>query len=305
MRGGLAATLLLASLAAGCGRSDGVRALPPGSFVSATASLSPTIQLFGDMLTADVDVIVDRRRLDPNRLRVKTAFAPYEQVSKTEVTRHDASDLSRLRYRIRLRCLERSCLTASLGTIVDPSGGAPRIFRFEPAQLLYADPGAKQPRLLRSVRIPPLEEVSRINAQNSNEVYGFPFRGTVTPLPSLTYGIAPPALAALLLLAALALLVLPATLIIRRVRRRQPPPEEPEPELSSLERAIGLVEWSRDRTDGSERRAALEALAVELDALASAELADETRAAAWSPAVPSPDEAGRLVSIVKELHDGA
>ena len=304
MRRALAATLLAASLAAGCGGSgDEIAALPAGSFVTATGSLSPTVHLFGDTITAEVQAVVDRAQLDPGRVSLKTFFEPYEQVGETEVSRRDAGDLSEVRYRLKLRCLTRTCMTATLGTIINPGGGAPRIFRFQPAQVQYTDPGADEPRLLRTVRFTPLESVSRINAQDVNQVYGFPFRGTFTPLPAVSQRISPGLLAALLVLAAAVLLVLPVTLAVRWYRRRRrPPPPEPEPEPSPLARAVALVEWSLAREDGAERRAALDALAAELDVLESDGLAEETRVAAWSPPSPSPMEATRILALVKERH---
>jgi hypothetical protein len=298
----LAGAVLVVLLTGGCGGDSDIAALPPGSYVDASGSLSSAIQLFGDTLSADVDVVVDRRRLDPGRLTVKAAFTPYEKIGETEVERHDAGDLSRLRYRLRLRCLERACLTATIGTIVDPAGGAPRVFRFAPAQLLYNDPGAKQPRLLRSVRFPQLEAVSRINGQEANQVYGFPFRSTLWPLPAATYRLSPAALAAVLFAIAITLLVLPAVLLARWLRRRRPQVEEAPPELTPLERAVALVEWAQSRENGADRRAALEALAVALSDVDSDELADETRLAAWSAPAPSVDEGDRILSVVKEAH---
>ena len=110
-------------------------------------------------------------------------------------------------------------------------------------------------------------------------------------------------MAVLLLLLAAALLVLPATLLLRWWReRRRPPPPEPEPEPTPLERAIALVEWSLERENGAERRAALEALASELDVVEPNGLGDETRVAAWSPPSPSTGEAERILTIVKERH---
>jgi hypothetical protein len=302
----LAGAVLVALLAGGCGGGSDIRALPPGSYVDATGSLSSAIQLFGDTVTADVDVVVDRRHVDPGRLTVKAAFTPYEEIGATEVERHDAGDLTRLRYRLRLRCLERACLTESIGTVVDPAGGAPRVFAFAPAQLLYTNPGAKQPRLLRAVRFPALEAVSRINGQQAKQVYGFPFRSTLTPLPSVTYRITPPGLAAILLAAALALLVLPTVLVVRWLRRRRPQVEEAPPEPTALERAVALVEWARGRENGAERRAALESLAVALEDVDGPALADETRRAAWAPTPPSSAEADRILAHVKEAHgDGS
>lgn len=306
MRTALAATLLATSLAAGCGGGDEIATLPAGSFAAARGTLSPTVHLFGDTVTAEVHAVVDSSKLDPDRLGLKTFFSPYERIGETEVSRRDASDLSEVRYRLRLRCLERACTTARLGTIADPGGGAPRSFRFPPAQLLYTDPGAEEPRVLRTVRFGALESVSRINAQDVTQVYGFPFRRDLTPLPSLSNRVSPVTLAGIMLLLAATLLVLPATLLLRWWRaRRHPPVAEPEPEPTSLERALALVEWSLGHEDGAKRRAALDALASELDLLDSNGLAEETWVAAWSPPSPSPAEATRILSLVKERHGDA
>jgi hypothetical protein len=296
--------MLVGLLAAGCGGGgEDIAALPQGQFVSASGSLSPPIHLFGDTLTADIAAVVDRTKLDPDRLSLKTFFAPYKPIGATEVTRREAGGLAEVRYRIRLRCLERPCITSTLGTIQNPGGSAPRTFRFQPAQVLYTDPDAEQPRLLRTVRFQPVESVTRINAQDVTQVYGFPFRGSVTPLPSQTKRVSPATLAGILLLLAGLLLVLPAVLITRWVRRRrQPPPPEPEPEPTPLERAIALVEWSLAQENGAERRAALDALATELDVLEPNGLGDETRVAAWSPPSPTPAEATRILELAKERH---
>ena len=100
--------------------------------------------------------------------------------------------------------------------------------------------------------------------------------------------------------------MLPAALLLRWWReRRQPPPPEPEPEPTPLERAIALVEWSLARENGAERRAALDALATELDVVEPNGLADETRVAAWSPPYPSTGETERILTLVKERHGDA
>jgi hypothetical protein len=304
VRRALLALLMAVALAAGCGGGgDEIAALPTGSFVAASGSLGPPIHLFGDTLTADVNVVVDRTKLDPGRVSLKTSFEPYEPIEGMEVVRREAGNLAEIRYRLRLRCLERACITSTLGTIQNPGGSAPRTFRFQPAQVQYTDPGAENPRLLRTVRFSSVESVTRINAQDVTQVYGFPFRGNVTPLPSISQRMSPTTLGLVLLLLSAALLVLPATLLLRWWReRRQPPPPEPEPEPTALERAIALVEWSLERENGAERRAALEALASELDVVEPNGLGDETRVAAWSPPSPSTGETERILTIVKERH---
>ena len=248
--------------------------------------------------------MLDNRKLDPDRVQLKAAFAPYKPVGSMRVSRHDAGSLTELNYEVPLRCLELACISG-IGTSLNPQAGAPRSFRFAPGSLLYTDPGKKAPRLLRAVVWPKLESASRINGQDPTQVFGFPFRGSLTPLPSITYRVSPPALAAILLVLAALLLVLPITLLVRRLRRRPPPVEEPEPEVTPLERAVQLVEWSRGRPDPEERRSALEALAAELDSLGDGPLASDVRAEGWRQPFPDPDEAGRLVVRVKEAHGSA
>ena len=227
-----------------------------------------------------MSVVVDRTKLDPGRVSVKTFFEPYEPIEEMEVSRREAGDLAEVRYRLRLRCLERACITSTLGTIQNPGGSAPRTFRFQPAQVQYTDPGAEQPRLLRTVRFAPIESVTRINAQDVTQVYGFPFRGNVSRCRRSRSGCprrrsacssscSPP----------------PCSCCPRPwscaggAKRRQPPPPEPEPEPTPLERAIALVEWSLERENGAERRAALDALASELDVVEPNRTAWPTRRA--------------------------
>jgi hypothetical protein len=85
---------------------------------------------------------------------------------------------------------------------------------------------------------------------------------------------------------------------VRALRREDEAAEEPEPELSPLEKALRLVEWSRG--EGlEERREALEALALELDDPEPA-LAREARRIAWTPPEPDPEAMGLLVEAVRE-----
>jgi hypothetical protein len=300
--------LLLALLGAatGCGsESTAVQALPPGSFVAASGTIDPSVHLFGDTVTARATVVVDNRKLDPDRVQLKAAFTPYKQIVATRVGRRTAGNLTEFDYEYRLRCLERQCTTQAIGTAVEPDAGVPRSFRFAPGTVLYTDEGKQEPRLLRTIRWPALQSASRINGQDATQVFGFPFRSHVVPLPEVTYRMSPAGLAAILLLLAALLLVLPVTLVVRRLRRKPPAIEEPEPELSPLERALRLVEWSRTRVDPEERRAALEALAVELDALGDRPLAGDARAFGWRPPTPQPEDAGALVLRVREAHGSA
>ena len=142
--------------------------------------------------------------------------------------------------------------------------------------------------------------MSRIK-QSDVPDFGFVFKSSVAPLPEPDYRVSPTVLGAGLLAGALVLLALPAVLVIGWWRRRRPEPEVVvEPELSPLEKALRLVEWAGERENGTERREALEVLAVELEAVESDALADSARGLAWSPASPSPQAAISLVGQVRE-----
>ncbi len=296
----------LVLVAAGCGGGGEGAAPPPGRFVATSRSLTPNVHLFAEPVVARLDVVVDRRHLDPGLIRVSAAFLPYELVTSVATTREDFARFTRLRYEYTLRCLEYDCVPTQHATdLGEQESGRPerKSFRFGPARVLYDDPdGVRQ---LRRVWWPPLESTSRINEA---DLFRPPmlssarsqWRTSFAPLPEPSYRIAPPLLAVAFLAGALALLALPATLVVRAVRRRRPPPPETEPELPPLDRALLLVEWARGREDGEDRRAALELLAFELDAAGRGEQARAARRLAWSPSSPSPEAAEELVEEVRD-----
>ena len=285
--------LALAVVVAGCGGS-GEALLPEGRALAAAPTLAPAVHLFGDPVVARLDVVVDRRLLDPDRLEARGDFAPYERVGPPRRSRRDAGHYTRLRYEFTLRCLELPCVSRGLaGSPVTEPGGR-RTFRFPAARLLF------EGQLLRPVTWPPLEAVSRINtAQTAGR--SFPFRASTTPLPEPTYRAAPPVVAGGLLLAALALLTVPARAGWRLRRARRPPPAaEVVPRETALQRALSLVEEASD-SDEPARRRALQLLAEELERSDAAELAEHATELAWSRSSPPPETIAALVERVREM----
>ena len=301
MRRALLALLVVVPLAASCGGGgDDTRSRRELRLRERRAQ--PPIHLFGDTINADVSVVVDKTKLDPGRVSLKMFFEPYEPIEGMGVARREAGNLAEIRYRFAFAV---SSAPASRRPWDDPESGrsAPRTFRFQPAQVQYTDPGEEQPRLLRTVRFAPIESVTRINAQDVTQVYGFPFRGSFSPLPALSQRICDDARPAPALCGAL--LVLPVTLVLRWWRaRRRPLPPEPEPEPTPLERAIALVEWSLARDNGAERRAALDA-SRDGAGRGGVGRPGRTRVAAWSPPSPSTGETERILTLVKERHGDA
>ncbi len=301
---------VVATLAAGCG-GEGVPPLPEGRFLAARQTVTPRVHLFAEPIVARIDVIVDSEHYHPDRVRVAPDFDPYEQDGDPRISRRDDGRYTQLRYEYTIRCLVYACLEEVGGGPPEiQAGGLPpspqqqaggfgerKTTRFNAARVLYDDPEKGEQRV-RNLSWPVVQSVSRLNYGDTGVTgVGFPFEASVTPLPGATYRIAPALLGAGLLVGALALLALPAVLVVRALRREESPIEE-TPELSPLERALWLVEWARARPEG-ERREALEALAVELEAQGS-ELTSGARRLAWTPLPPSPEGMDEFVTAVKE-----
>lgn len=319
----IAAAALAALAVTGCGGDDTPR-LPEGRFLAARQTVTPQVHLFAEPIVARVDVIVDTDRYDPERLRLVPSFKPYEEQADPVVKRRDSGRYTHLSYEYTLRCLVYDCLQEVGGgpPQIQPGGippppsaqsggfGERNTIRFDAARVIYDDPD-KGDRTVQNVQWPEVQSVSRLHyggVSNSSFLpgaagvsgIGFPFQASVTPLPEASYRVSPNLLGAGLLAGALLLLVLPAALVVRELRRKDEVVVEEAPELPPLEKALVLVEWARHRPE-SERREALEALVVELDAEESP-LARDAQRLAWSPAAPLPQAMTELVQHVRESH---
>lgn len=300
--------LLLAAaaalLVAGCGGEEEAAKGPLGRKVAAQAKLDPTVHVFAEPVKATVEVVVDRDQLDPDRVRVDTRFLPYD-VKAERTSRENRGDLTVLRYEYVLRCLRIACIPDILQSAAgeaESGRGERRAMRLRPARVLYEEESGKK-RYLTTAAWPEVVSVSRLKESDVPEFGEFVFKTSVTPLPEPDYRISPTLLAAGLLAAALALLTLPAALIVRWHRRRRPEPVlSDEPVVSPLERALRLVEWTEGREDVTERREALEVLAVELEAAESPDLARSARALAWPATSPSPEGAAGFVAEIRRAH---
>ena len=89
-------------------RDDGssTEALDRAQPLEARVVVSPRVVLFGDTVTARVQVALDRARIDPDSLRVEAEFAPWQLVRAPQRIRRDAArekQLNRIRVRMRAR----------------------------------------------------------------------------------------------------------------------------------------------------------------------------------------------------------
>lgn len=311
----LFASALAALAAAGCGGGGDTPSLPEGRFLAANQTVTPRVHLFAEPVVARVDVIVDGDRYDPDRIRLVSEFKPYEELGDPVVKRRGSGRYTHLSYEYTLRCLVYECLEEVGGgpPQIQPGGippppsaqgggfGERNTIKFDAARIVYDDP-EKGDRTVQNVSWPEVQSVSRLNygdvSQGGVGGIGFPFSASVTPLPEASYRVSPNVLGFGLLIGALVLLALPAALAVRAIRREDEVLVEEEPELPPLEKALVLVEWARERSE-AERREALEALAVELDAQDSP-LAHDARRLAWSP---SPPLSAAMTQHVKDVRE--
>jgi hypothetical protein len=306
MRLGACAVVALALVAAGCAGDD-ERALREGQTLATRGSIAPRVQLFGDEVLARVEVIVDRKRFEPSRIRVAPSFEPYEIQGEPERDERELGGFSSVKYEFRLRCLSYGCLKEVGGgpPMVLPGGlpnpnqgggfGERASLRLKPARVLYDKPdGGRQ--VLSQVSWPEMQSVSRVNFADTDVIgFGFPFEASVTPLVKASYRPPPMLIGGAFVAGGLALLGLSGLLLARLRRREEPVAVEEAPALPPLELALLRVEAARDGPE-AERREALEALAAELDPTA---LADDARRLAWSPAEPAPEAIDDLVEAVR------
>jgi hypothetical protein len=232
----------------------------------AVASLQPAAVLFGDAVTAEIEVDYDPRTVEPSSIRIQPSFAPYIAGAAPTVQHLHAGAV---RFRYSLLCVTDGCLPAKDARML-------QLHAFTVSALA----GARS--LTATARWPVLRISSRLAAADLNG--RIRFRHPTTP-PSPGYRVAPGALAAGLIAGAALCALLAAALVGLQLARRAARVRM----LTPLELAIAYVRESAARTD-PDRRRALALLAEAVDGeLATA--ADET---AWSKPPPTPAGATEL-----------
>jgi hypothetical protein len=271
------------------------------------------VLLFGDPLTARIDVLLDRRRIDPDLVRLQAPFPPFVPLSQTS-SRRDRGDVTELQYTLTLQCLTIECLPPLAGK---------RYFVFPSTQVVYREP-ASSGSLVNEIpfRFPAVGLASRLSAEAVRaarkrtgplRVIEGPaagiglqeaiqlMRDDARSLPAASFSIPPALLVAILLVAAVALAVGAAALVVRYVRPPPPGvrPEPPTPALSPLEHALGELDLALADGQVDRQRKALELLARELGHAGDKELASEARLLAWGHDSLRRDDARALARTVR------
>ena len=278
----------------------------PSQALTATADLAPQSFLFGQAVHVRIDALVDRRQLDPGRVRLDANWAPYTPITATSFHRSDAGTYSRLTWTVDLHCVSLDCV---------PRVGSNVRNVFEPSTVRYV-PGKNDHRAPPRVTIswPNVIAWSRLDPIDSERKAVVRVPGTVirrqnaaftppwhvdTNVAAATYRMSPSVLLSLSIVLAAALLVA-AFLLVRPWlpefafgRRHEP---------SSLDRALAAVARARGKTE--EERKALELLAVELRSSGEEGLAWAASELAWSSDEPEPERTDALAATVRDTVAG-
>jgi hypothetical protein len=301
-----AATLLLAAFLV-FGRSDDshqASPLPsdPVPAIQADAALSPRTALFGETVTARIDVALNRALIDPDSVRVATDFEPWRPVGKPRRAGADGEQTTHVRTTWILRCLTSSCLP--------PQRPLPVLFTSATVTYDRAGDGPSGQQL--TVNWPTLYVHSRLVPTalappalgGGSSPFEMPWRADLVSMPAASYRIDPDAAQIGLLAAAAGFGALGIALAyVGRPRRRPQPvfaPEAPpEPVLTPIEQALALLEDPVTTNGAPDRRRALELIAAELALRGNHDLALRARRLAWSKQLPAVERTSGIAELAR------
>lgn len=245
-----------------------------GELLVASTSLEPQGHLFGERVTARLDIVYDAEQVRAESIRGRPRFSPYTVVSTRE-ERESFDNVARIRREYELDCLAARCLAPKRG-----------FFAFPQVTVQYVStlgPGL-QPT---SADWPSLRVASRTGAR---DLEGLRLRADVRDLPAVSHRVRPGLIAAvgyslavLFALAGVALLAraLNASALVGEAFARR------SGRLSPLARALALVRRATERGEPDGSRRALERLAGELRRTREAGLAGDASRLAWRRDQPS------------------
>lgn len=288
--------LPIAVAAALAGAASATAALPvhsSGSVIGeglplkAYASLTPTVQLFGDTVTARLAVVADTKWVQPQRLHVQATFDPYVPVHRPQLLSLRSGRYEQLTWTWQLRCLATDCVPRA------PPSDLSQVFSFPPARIDYV-PAAGGRRYGIEAAWPSVEVISQVSPAASQLLLltkRIPWRAHLTPMAAPTYRIPPGlliwlalVLAGVLSLAAVGLVGRWYLTIRPRAMHARADPGTP------LERALAVLRFAHEAGDETLQRKAFERAAGELGVERAGELAAVARELAWSPRTPEDQE---------------
>ena len=283
----VAAALVLAVVLTG----SSTQAVPEHA-LTAEASLSRSGALFADPLRATIEVLVDRKRVDPARVGFSVAFEPYSRIGIPRLSRHDTDRLTQLVFSTDLVCSTDVCL---------PKGRSSSMrIRFARAQVFYFPRDGSGRKTLK-LNWQPLTLGTRTTAADlaGDDPFSQPIWHASTDPLAVSYRFSPSVLKTVLLVLSALFFVGAAFALWRVLRALQARLRLPLP--SALERAVRLVERTEAREDAAAKRKALELLSRELTRSGESQLALAARELAWAEPTPIPAATQPLTLDVRRL----
>jgi hypothetical protein len=268
--------------------------------VRAKTSLPSGPYRFGEQITADLDVLVNARLIDPDDVHADVGFDPYELVHSPQRDELADGSIVRVRFRYLLQCTSLACTT---GPKVE------REIAFKSAVVEYRTRKGKAWKLrvpwqstviVSRVRDPLFRPQTATEARQQIPLDPLLQLPASVKSPPPSYRVRPLALALVLLAAAL-LAILAAAVIAKPllvVLRRSPAAAPP---LSPLEQAVVAVEMAEQRQPGgAEHREALALLGRQLRRGNLTDVVNAARKLAWSEEPPTASASRALTSDVRK-----
>ena len=261
--------------------------------LKAYATVTPTVHLFGDAVTASVAVLADSRSVDPARLRVNTGFRPYVAVHRPTVRFLRVGRFAQVTWTWTLRCLTSACVPRK------PPSERYHVFHFAPVHISYIAPSGttKYGIVATWPKVEVLSQVSPGVVAFLQKTKHLNWRFHMTPVASPTYRVSATVMFWLVLSGGIGVLLGAVVLVgrwYRVLRPRTVAVVGAAPSSSALERALAVLEWAHARGDETLQRKALERVAgeivVETPLAEVGELSRTARELAWSSRTPEDSE---------------
>jgi hypothetical protein len=254
----------------------------------AYASITPTVHLFGDSITAKLAVVADTHLVDTSRLKVIAIFTPYTKTKPPTVIRLQIGRFAQVTWTWTIRCITSPCVPRV------PPDDRFHVFHFRPAHIEYLKAN-RSPAYSIDASWPPVQVDSQISPgvvaflQKTNHLN---WRLGMTPVAAPTYRVSPTlvywlALGLAAVLGAGALALATRWFLIVHPRRGVVATAEVG---TPLERAIAVLRYAHEQGDETLQRKAFERVAGELGIERADELTLIARELAWSARTPEDEE---------------
>jgi hypothetical protein len=260
----------------------------PSPAIQARAVLTPRSVRFGDTVRAQVDVTLDRTKIEADSVRIATDFAPWAPIAEPQRVRREGKTTTHLRTTWTLRCLASACLPPARALPVTLEAATVTYDRLRPERASGEQLTAQWPRLVSHSRLNPSDLDPQFGSGRSP--FESPWRADMVSMPPASYRF-DPEVARIPLYAAAGVFGLLALGLAYLGRPRRRPAalvaERPAPVLTPLEQALALLEDPVTANGATDRRRALELVAAELAGRGNDDLAHAARRLAWSRQVPA------------------